>query len=292
MISGRRVSERLQSFADLRVPFDQRSRIVLAIAIVLFVVVATDLVTRLFWARPAGSVERDELIGRLTLASILVSLFVPWLVLALASVFFTGWPIGLGAAVIVAYDLYAYGRIAEDIGGLSTRLGLSAEAQAFMLAAAIQALGLSVLMCLVVMVLRGGWPTFIAATGALAAALAIGVAAGQTLQSGPAKAAAVAQVPIVGRYVGTEAPAEGDKVSIVFLVPKLDDKGNVTGLEAKTHSATVAESACREKRQRCELEVLVETGEGDADIAAWLADEAAANGRITIVVDPDGTGSS
>jgi hypothetical protein len=249
-------------------------------------------VTRLFWARPAGSVTRDELIGRLTLASILVSLFVPWLVLAVASVFFTGWPIGLGAAVIVAYDLFAYGRVALDIGGLSTRLGLSPEAQAFTVAAAIQALGLSVLACLVVMVLRGSWPTFIAATAALATALAIGIAASQTLQSGPAKAATVAQVQIVGRYLGTQPPAKDDKVRVVFLVDKVDDDGDVTGLEPKTHSATVAESACREKRHSCELQVLVKTGDGDADIASWLADEAAADGRITIVVDPDDAGSS
>jgi len=38
--------------------------------------------------------------------------------------------------------------------------------------------------------------------------------------------------------------------------------------------------------------VLVKTGDGDADIASWLADEAAANGRITIVVDPDDDSSS
>jgi hypothetical protein len=292
MISERRAAERLQAFADVPLPLRERSRIVLAIAVLLFVVVATDLVTRLFWARPAGSVTPDELIGRLTLALILVSLFVPWLVLALASVFFTGWPIGLGAAVIVAYDLYAYGRIAQDIGGLSTRLGLGPEAQAFTLAIAVQALGLSVLICLVVMVLRGSWPIFVATTGAVAAVLAIGVAGSQTLESSPAKAATVTQVQVVGRYVGTRPPAKDDKVSVVFLVSKVDDKGNVTGLEPKTHAATVAVSDCREKRQRCELQVLVKTGDGDADIASWLADEAAANGRITIVVDPDDDSSS
>jgi hypothetical protein len=126
----------------------------------------------------------------------------------------------------------------------------------------------------------------------VAAVLAIGVAGSQTLESSPAKAATVTQVQVVGRYVGTRPPAKDDKVSVVFLVSKVDDKGNVTGLEPKTHAATVAVSDCREKRQRCELQVLVKTGDGDADIASWLADEAAANGRITIVVDPDDDSSS
>lgn len=234
-------------------------------------------------AQMSGDTADATMRERWTFAAILLSLVGPWLLLAIASIYMPGAPVAIGAAAIITYDLFALGRIASDIEHFSEELGIADKLAGHLSDVGVQALGASIAICLVVMVARGNWPTFVAAAGALMVGLAVLLAVFLTFQPDPVDDAKVARVQVDGQYIGPTM-TNGATVTVVFVVPKLDDDGKVVGMEPKVHAAKVADNTlCAEDQNPCSIHVTLETGGKDAGLASWLADAVAAGKNVTIV---------
>lgn len=218
----------------------------------------------------------------------------PVALLLLGAFLVRGTVISVGAAAIIVFDLYVLGRVGSEV---SAWVGANKVSGAwpqptdvtFLTTFATQVLVLAVIVCVVAAVVRGDpWvfmPAVVFGVG-ISAVLLSAAGALQPKTSDPL----VADLVVTAPYVGPDVP-DGQQVSVVFLVPKLDAYGHAYDLEQRTHSATAdGPSSCMmQPTAPCTVKLHVIRGAKDADLATWLADAGAA--QQTTIIGPSASPS-
>jgi len=198
------------------------------------------------------------------------------------------------ASVVIVYALYLAGSIPDQIKRFTAdppdpKDWPTGDQAAFASGVASEVLMVVLVIAVLIVATRSYWAVFLPAllgTMVLGAVLLGGVwSFRQPFEHEPDPD--VGQLTITGKLVGADLVV-GNDVSVVFVIQTRDKDGAVTATTQTTRPATVGtvgdcEDGDEEGPKTCSVGLLVERGDKDATLGAWLADMKAARSEIWII---------